>query len=110
MDEPFDHEAEHPPYPFVSGNSLLALTQKHNVRRPPRLHPVTYIRISIPRIDRRFTFQMTIAQIVYDNEKYFGYTDDDIHDKVIYLLASFDSFLKLRCLSQIADAHMASHG
>lgn len=23
---------EHPPYPFVSGNSLLALTKKHNVR------------------------------------------------------------------------------
>jgi len=23
---------DHPPYPFVSGNSLLALTKKHNVR------------------------------------------------------------------------------
>lgn len=23
---------EHPPYPFDSGNSLLALTKKHNVR------------------------------------------------------------------------------
>jgi len=23
---------DHPPYPFVSGNSLLALTNKHNVR------------------------------------------------------------------------------
>ncbi len=51
MDEPFDPEAEHPPYPFVSGNSLLALTHKHNVRclEPP----VTYIPTSIPRIDRR---------------------------------------------------------
>ena len=34
MDEPFDYENEHPPYPFVSGNSLLALTQKHNVGSP----------------------------------------------------------------------------
>lgn len=25
---------------------------------------------------------MTIAQIVYDNERSFGYTDDDIHSKV----------------------------
>ena len=25
---------------------------------------------------------MTIAQIVYDNEKSFGYTDDEIHEKV----------------------------
>ncbi|KAF4593231.1 hypothetical protein EYR38_008945 [Pleurotus pulmonarius] len=63
MDEPFDPEAEHPPYPFVSGNSLLALTQKHN---------------------------MTIAQIVYDNEKYFGYTDDDIHDKLMRIWQVMD--------------------
>ncbi|GAW08126.1 l-serine partial [Lentinula edodes] len=44
-----------PPHPFESGNSLLALTQKHN---------------------------MTIAQIVYDNEKSFGYSDEDIHKKI----------------------------
>jgi L-serine deaminase len=25
---------------------------------------------------------MTIAQIVHDNEKYFGYTEEDIHSKV----------------------------
>lgn len=25
---------------------------------------------------------MTIAQIVYDNERSFGYSEDDIHDKV----------------------------
>ena len=25
---------------------------------------------------------MTIAQIVYDNELSFGYTDEEIHDKV----------------------------
>ncbi|KAH8832579.1 serine dehydratase alpha chain-domain-containing protein [Flagelloscypha sp. PMI_526] len=44
-----------PPYPFESGESLLALTRKHN---------------------------MTIAQIVYSNEKSFGYTDDNIHEKL----------------------------
>lgn len=26
--------------------------------------------------------QMTIAQIVYDNERSFGYNDEDIHNKV----------------------------
>jgi len=26
--------------------------------------------------------QMTIAQIVYDNERSFGYNDQDIHNKV----------------------------
>ncbi|KAF5355225.1 hypothetical protein D9758_005974 [Tetrapyrgos nigripes] len=44
-----------PPYPFESGSSLLALTRDHN---------------------------MTISQIVYDNEKSFGLTDEEIHDKV----------------------------
>ncbi|KAF7430604.1 hypothetical protein PC9H_006312 [Pleurotus ostreatus] len=62
-DEANNTSAEHPPYPFVSGNSLLALTQKHN---------------------------MTIAQIVYDNEKYFGYTDDDIHDKLMRIWQVMD--------------------
>jgi hypothetical protein len=27
--------SEHPPYPFESGNSLLALTRKHNVGNRP---------------------------------------------------------------------------
>lgn len=46
---------EHPPYPFDSGKALLALTKKHN---------------------------LTIAQIVYNNEKYFGYTDREIRDQL----------------------------
>jgi len=45
---------EHPPFIYHSGDSLLALTKKHN---------------------------MTIAQIVYDNERYF-FSHDDIHSKV----------------------------
>lgn len=28
-------QEEHPPYPFVSGNSLLALTKRYNVSRAP---------------------------------------------------------------------------
>ncbi|KAF9268964.1 L-serine ammonia-lyase [Marasmius fiardii PR-910] len=52
-----------PPYPFDSGSSLLALTKKHN---------------------------MTIAQIVYDNEKSFGYTDDDIHSKIFRIWSVMD--------------------
>ncbi|KAK2463703.1 hypothetical protein APHAL10511_004454 [Amanita phalloides] len=48
-------DANQPPYPFESGRTLLALTRKHN---------------------------LTIAQIVYDNEKFFGYSDDDVHNKL----------------------------
>ncbi|KAF5383731.1 hypothetical protein D9615_003688 [Tricholomella constricta] len=55
--------ANHPPYPFSSGDSLLALTRKHN---------------------------MTIAQIVHDNEKYFGYTDEEIHKRIMKIWGVMD--------------------
>ena len=49
---------------------------------------------------------MTIAQIVYDNERSFGYNDKDIHSKV-----------RLTCHDQMglsnmraANAHMGDHG
>ncbi|KDR67939.1 hypothetical protein GALMADRAFT_257430 [Galerina marginata CBS 339.88] len=62
--KPNDGEGdEHPPYPFDSGNTLLALTKKHN---------------------------MTIAQIVHDNEKHFGYTDEDIHSKIMRIWEVMD--------------------
>ncbi|KAJ3874592.1 serine dehydratase alpha chain-domain-containing protein [Lentinula edodes] len=56
-----------PPHPFESGNSLLALTQKHN---------------------------MTIAQIVYDNEKSFGYSDEDIHKKIFRIWSVMDECIQ----------------
>lgn len=59
--------SDHPPYPFTSGNSLLALTKKHN---------------------------MTIAQIVYDNEKSFGYTENDIHDKIFRIWQVMDDCIR----------------
>ncbi|KAI5894971.1 L-serine ammonia-lyase [Schizophyllum commune H4-8] len=55
------------PYPFDSGASLLALTRKHN---------------------------MTIAQIVYDNEKSFGYTDDEIHEKILNIWNVMDNCIR----------------
>ncbi|PPQ94651.1 hypothetical protein CVT25_009382 [Psilocybe cyanescens] len=58
---------EHPPYPFDSGNSLLALTKKHN---------------------------MTIAQIVHDNEKHFGYTDEDIQNKILRIWQVMDDCIR----------------
>ncbi|KAF8952418.1 serine dehydratase alpha chain-domain-containing protein [Flammula alnicola] len=58
---------EHPPYPFDTGNSLLALTKKHN---------------------------MTIAQIVHDNEKSFGYTDEDIHGKIMRIWEVMDDCIR----------------
>ncbi|TFK39348.1 serine dehydratase alpha chain-domain-containing protein [Crucibulum laeve] len=60
-------DSGHPPYPFESGNSLLALTKKHN---------------------------MTIAQIVHDNEKYFGYTDEDIHEKLMRIWEVMDECIR----------------
>ncbi|KAF8159751.1 serine dehydratase alpha chain-domain-containing protein [Crassisporium funariophilum] len=58
---------EHPPYPFDTGNSLLALTKKHN---------------------------MTIAQIVHDNEKYFGYTDEEIFNKIMRIWGVMDECIR----------------
>lgn len=45
-----------PSYPFRDASSLLALCQKHN---------------------------LTIAQLVYENEKSHGYTDEEIYEKVM---------------------------
>ncbi|TFY55559.1 hypothetical protein EVJ58_g8171 [Rhodofomes roseus] len=56
-----ERDPSSPPYPFHSGESLLTLTHKHN---------------------------MTIAQIVYDNEMHFGYTHEEVHDKVSILQSS----------------------
>ncbi|KAI0675459.1 L-serine ammonia-lyase [Trametes maxima] len=56
-----------PPYPFVSGDSLLALTKKHN---------------------------MTIAQIVYDNELHFGYSHEDIHEKLMRIWGVMDDCIR----------------
>ncbi|KAJ7180425.1 serine dehydratase alpha chain-domain-containing protein [Mycena filopes] len=55
------------PYPFASGNSLLQLTKKHN---------------------------MTIAQIVWDNEKAFGYSDEDVHDKILRIWQVMDECIR----------------
>ncbi|KAJ8113496.1 hypothetical protein ONZ43_g5143 [Nemania bipapillata] len=47
--------AQTPRYPFRDGESLLALCNKYN---------------------------LTIAQLVYENEKSHGYTDEEIHEKL----------------------------
>ncbi|KAF5335938.1 hypothetical protein D9611_006245 [Ephemerocybe angulata] len=68
-----DPDPSHPPYPFSTGDSLLALTKKHN---------------------------MTIAQIVHDNEKFFGYTDEDIHDKLMRIWQVMDECIHTGVSSQ----------
>ena len=50
-----EEDAQHPRYPFRDGKSLLALCHKHN---------------------------LTIAQLVYENEKSHGYTDEEICEKL----------------------------
>ncbi|KAH0836625.1 serine dehydratase alpha chain-domain-containing protein [Lanmaoa asiatica] len=66
--QPEANDPGHPPYPFESGNSLLALTKKHN---------------------------LTIAQIVHDNERYFGLSEQEIHDKVCSSTVSLRVSLKI---------------
>ncbi|KAJ7763698.1 serine dehydratase alpha chain-domain-containing protein [Mycena olivaceomarginata] len=55
------------PYPFSSGNSLLELTKKHN---------------------------MTIAQIVWDNERSFGYSDEEVHAKIMRIWSVMDECIR----------------
>ncbi|KAF9786356.1 L-serine ammonia-lyase [Thelephora terrestris] len=62
-----DADPSHPPYPFKNGETLLALSRRHN---------------------------MTIAQIVYDNELSFGYTDEEIHDKLLRIWAVMDDCIR----------------
>ncbi|TEB36475.1 L-serine ammonia-lyase [Coprinellus micaceus] len=69
-----DHlDSSHPPYPFDTANTLLALTRKHN---------------------------MTIAQIVHDNEKFFGYTDEEIHRKLMRIWQVMDECIHTGVSSQ----------
>ncbi|KAI0716020.1 L-serine ammonia-lyase [Cerioporus squamosus] len=56
-----------PPYPFSSGDSLLALARKHN---------------------------MTIAQIVYDNEIHFGYSHEEVHEKLMRIWSVMDDCIR----------------
>jgi L-serine deaminase len=37
---------------------------------------------------------MTIAQIVYDNERSFGYTDDDIHTRIMRIWNTMDECIR----------------
>ncbi|KIJ55344.1 hypothetical protein M422DRAFT_219989 [Sphaerobolus stellatus SS14] len=60
-----------PPYLFSTGESLLALTRKHN---------------------------MTIAQLVYDNELVF-HTDEEIHDKLMRIWGVMDDCIRTGVLS-----------
>ncbi|KAH9975871.1 serine dehydratase alpha chain-domain-containing protein [Lactifluus volemus] len=60
-------DSDQPPYPFKSGDSLLNLTRVHN---------------------------MTIAQIVFDNERSFGYNDKEIHNKLMRIWAVMDSCIR----------------
>ncbi|KAM0518177.1 hypothetical protein ACHAPE_004585 [Trichoderma viride] len=53
-----------PRYPFRDAKSLLALCDKHN---------------------------LTIAQVVYENEKSHGYTDDEIRDKLFRIWEVMDN-------------------
>lgn len=58
-----DAGTQTPRYPFRDGQSLLALCNKHN---------------------------LTIAQLVYENEKSHGYTDEEIHDKLLRIWEVMD--------------------
>ncbi|KAI0137046.1 serine dehydratase [Xylariales sp. AK1849] len=57
-------EPQQPRYPFRDANSLLSLCHKHN---------------------------LTIAQLVYENEKSHGYTDDEILEKIFRIWEVMDN-------------------
>ena len=93
------NDSLHPPYPFHSGDSLLALTRKHNVRDSVLFLPSGR--------DLNGIIQMTIAQIVYDNERYF-HSDDVIYEKVCILLSQ-QLAISLN-LSDVAYAYLDGYG
>ncbi|KAG9312951.1 serine dehydratase alpha chain-domain-containing protein [Chiua virens] len=64
---PEANDPGHLPYPFESGNSLLALTKRYN---------------------------LTIAQIVHDNERYFGLSEQEIHDKLLRIWGVMDNCIR----------------
>ena len=98
-----DHDARPdstlPRYVFHSGDSLLALTRKHNVRDSVLFLPSGR--------DLNGIIQMTIAQIVYDNERYF-HSDDVIYEKVCILLSQ-QLAISLN-LSDVAYAYLDGYG
>lgn len=59
--------AAQPRYPFRDATSLLALCHKHN---------------------------LTIAQLVYDNEKSHGYTDEEIYSKIMRIWEVMDNSIE----------------
>ncbi|VDB97096.1 unnamed protein product [Peniophora sp. CBMAI 1063] len=63
----FARDESLPPYVFKTGADLLALTRKHN---------------------------MTISQIVFDNERSFGYSDEDIQDKLRRIWSVMDDCIR----------------
>jgi hypothetical protein len=73
---PYEGEASQPPYLFKSGDSLLAMTQKHNVSE---------LILPLSR-DLICCIQMTIAQLVYDNERHY-LTEEQIQTKVVFVQA-----------------------
>ncbi|KAF7563535.1 hypothetical protein G7046_g574 [Stylonectria norvegica] len=62
-----DSSSTGPPYPFRDATSLLALCRKHN---------------------------LTIAQLVYENEKSYGYTDVDIYQKLMRIWSVMDASIQ----------------
>lgn len=62
-----EESAAQPRYPFRDANSLLALCHKHN---------------------------LTIAQLVYDNEKSHGYTDEEIYSKIMRIWEVMDNSIE----------------
>ncbi|KAM5341209.1 hypothetical protein ACJ41O_015318 [Fusarium nematophilum] len=59
--------SRHPPYPFRDAASLLSLCRKHN---------------------------LTIAQLVYENEKSYGYSDEDIYQKLFRIWQVMDASIQ----------------
>jgi hypothetical protein len=92
---PYGGKASQPPYLFKSGDTLLAMTQKHNVRAV-----MFQLRRSL-----LLCVQMTIAQLVYDNERHY-LSEEQIHTKVLSC-PGITSRLLRKCT---VDENLGSHG
>ncbi|CAM1509637.1 Fc.00g033760.m01.CDS01 [Cosmosporella sp. VM-42] len=62
-----DKSSQQPRYPFRDASSLLSLCRKHN---------------------------LTIAQLVYENEKSHGYTDEEIYEKLFKIWQVMDASIQ----------------
>lgn len=96
-----EQSPEVPPYPFDTGATLLALTQRHNVR------PISHLNLTWSLI-RSYIQQMTIAQVVHDNEVRINSTETISHHLNLLWLANRNILVTQKKISTRRYVHTYS--